>query len=129
MSFKIVLHHLVANWIRVGYCQEISIVTIVLLVVLHLIIPFGFIEMFDPKYQSWTGGGMHFFIFQSANSSFKNFKSFCSALKPLLNLKAEAFRRTRKIENNFSKIMQKKMKIMWAKKLGLDKFDVELFEI
>ena len=84
--------------------------------------------MFDPKYQSWTGGGMHFSFFNQPTAAFKNFKSFCSALKPLLSLKAEALEELENIENNFSKIMQEKMEIMWTKKLGLDKFDVELFE-
>ena len=32
------------------------------------------------------------------------------------------------MENNFSKVMQEKMENMWAKKLGISKFDVSLFE-
>ena len=129
LEFQNRLTSMVANWIRVGYCQgnfngdncaaggftlDYG--------------PFGFIELFDPKYQSWTGGGMHFSFFNQPTAAQRNFKSFCSALKPLLTENTKALQELEKIENNFSKIMQKKMKIMWARKLGLDKFDVELFE-
>ncbi|WP_258237609.1 YdiU family protein [Arcobacter sp. CECT 9188] len=128
-EFQNRLTSLVANWIRVGYCQgnfnsdncAASGFTLDYG-------PFGFIEMFDPKYQSWTGGGMHFSFFNQPVAAFKNFKSFCSALKPLLSSNKEALEELEKIENNFNKVMQEKMEIMWASKLGLNKFDAELFE-
>ncbi|MFV7790566.1 protein adenylyltransferase SelO family protein [Aliarcobacter lanthieri] len=120
---------LVANWIRVGYCQGNFNSDNCAAGGFTLDYgPFGFIEMFDPKYQSWTGGGMHFSFFNQPVAAFKNFKSFCSALKPLLSSNKEALEELEKIENNFNKVMQGKMEIMWASKLGLDKFDVELFE-
>ncbi|MBD3830622.1 MAG: YdiU family protein [Arcobacter sp.] len=128
-EFQNRLTSMIANWIRVGYCQGNFNSDNCAAGGFTLDYgPFGFIEMFDPKYQSWTGGGMHFSFFNQPTAAFKNFKSFSSALKPLLSLKAEALEELEKIENNFSKIMQKKMEIMWARKLGLDKFDVELFE-
>ena len=128
-EFQNRLTSLVANWIRVGYCQGNFNSDNCAAGGFTLDYgPFGFIEMFDPKYQSWTGGGMHFSFFNQPTAAFKNFKSFCSALKPLLNLKTETLEELENIENNFSKIMQEKMEIMWTKKLGLDKFDVELFE-
>ena len=46
--------------------------------------------MFDPKYQSWTGGGMHFSFLINQLLLLKTFKSFCSALKPLLSSNKEA---------------------------------------
>ncbi|CAM3859126.1 protein adenylyltransferase SelO family protein [Arcobacter cloacae] len=120
---------LIANWIRVGYCQGNFNSDNCAAGGFTLDYgPFGFIEMFDPKYQSWTGGGMHFSFFNQPVAAFKNFKSFCSALKPLLSSNKEALEELEKIENNFSKVMQEKMEIMWANKLGLEKFDVELFE-
>ena len=128
-EFQNRLTSLVANWIRVGYCQGNFNSDNCAAGGFTLDYgPFGFIEMFDPKYQSWTGGGMHFSFFNQPVAAFKNFKSFCSALKPLLSSKKEALEELEKIENNFSKVMQEKMQNMWAKKLGLDKFDVELFE-
>src|SRR5574344_1139984 len=128
-EFQNRLTSLVANWIRVGYCQGNFNSDNCAAGGFTLDYgPFGFIEMFDPKYQSWTGGGMHFSFFNQPVDDFKNFKSFCSSLKPLLSSNKEALEELEKIENNFSKVMQEKMQNMWAKKLGLDKFDVELFE-
>ncbi|NCB13900.1 MAG: hypothetical protein EOM78_20065, partial [Erysipelotrichia bacterium] len=128
-AFQNRLTSLVANWIRVGYCQGNFNSDNCAAGGFTLDYgPFGFIEMFDPKYQSWTGGGMHFSFFNQPKAGEKNFKSFCSALKPLLSSNKEALEELEKIENNFSKVMQEKMEIMWANKLGLEKFDMELFE-
>lgn len=128
-EFQNRLTSMVANWIRVGYCQGNFNSDNCAAGGFTLDYgPFGFIEMFDPKYQSWTGGGMHFSFFNQPVAAFKNFKSFCSALKPLLSSNALALQELEKIENSFAKIMQEKMENMWASKLGLSKFDVELFE-
>lgn len=128
-EFQNRLTSMVANWIRVGYCQGNFNSDNCAAGGFTLDYgPFGFIEMFDPKYQSWTGGGMHFSFFNQPVAAFKNFKSFCSALKPLLSSNKEALEELEKIENNFAKVMQEKMENMWAKKLGIDKFNVELFE-
>jgi uncharacterized protein YdiU (UPF0061 family) len=128
-EFQNRLTSMVANWIRVGFCQGNFNSDNCAAGGFTLDYgPFGFIEMFDPKYQSWTGGGMHFSFFNQPKAAEKNFKSFCSALKPLLNLKPEALEKLEKIENNFAKVMESKMEDMWAKKLGIDKFNVELFD-
>ena len=128
-EFQNRLTSMVANWIRVGYCQGNFNSDNCAAGGFTLDYgPFGFVEMFDPKYQSWTGGGNHFSFFNQPVAAQKNFKSFCSALKPLLSLKPEALEKLEKIENNFAKVMQEKMENMWAKKLGIDKFNVELFE-
>lgn len=128
-EFQNRLASLVANWIRVGYCQGNFNSDNCAAGGFTLDYgPFGFIEMFDPKYQSWTGGGIHFSFFNQPVAAQKNFKSFCSALKPLLSLNPKVLEELEKIENNFSKVMQEKMQMMWANKLGLRKFDVELFE-
>ncbi|PRM88474.1 protein adenylyltransferase SelO family protein [Aliarcobacter cryaerophilus] len=128
-SFQDRLTSLVANWIKVGYCQGNFNSDNCAAGGFTLDYgPFGFIEMFEPKYQSWTGGGVHFSFFNQPIAAFKNFKSFCSALKPLLSSNKEVLEELEKIENNFSKVMQEKMQNMWANKLGLDKFDVELFD-
>ncbi len=125
-EFQNRLTSMVANWIKVGYCQGNFNSDNCAAGGFTLDYgPFGFIEMFDPKYQSWTGGGMHFSFFNQPVAAQKNFKSFCSALKPLLSSNTEALE---EIENNFAKVMESKMENMWAKKLGIEKFDVELFE-
>lgn len=128
-EFQNRLTSLVANWIRVGYCQGNFNSDNCAAGGFTLDYgPFGFIEMFDPKYQSWTGGGMHFSFFNQPVAAQKNFKSFCSALKPLLSSNTKTLEELGKIEHNFPKVMQQKMEHMWARKLGLSKFDVELFE-
>jgi uncharacterized protein YdiU (UPF0061 family) len=128
-EFQNRLTSLVANWIRVGYCQGNFNSDNCAAGGFTLDYgPFGFIEMFDPKYQSWTGGGMHFSFFNQPVAAQKNFKSFCSALKPLLSSNTNVLEELEKIEHNFPKVMQQKMENMWANKLGLSKFDVELFE-
>ena len=129
LEFQNRLTAMVANWIRVGYCQgnfngdncaaggftlDYG--------------PFGFIEMFDPKYQSWTGGGMHFSFFNQPFAAQKNFNMFCSSLKQLLSSYPETLQELEKIEDNFDNEMQEKMEKMWASKLGISKFDSELFE-
>ncbi|PUE63945.1 hypothetical protein B0174_08820 [Arcobacter caeni] len=128
-EFQNRLTSLIANWIRVGFCQGNFNSDNCAAGGFTLDYgPFGFTEMFDPKYQSWTNGGIHFSFFNQPVAAQKNFKSFCSALKPLLSLKPEVLEELEKIENNFSKFMQEKMENMWANKLGIEKFDVELFE-
>ncbi|MFA6741447.1 MAG: protein adenylyltransferase SelO family protein [Arcobacteraceae bacterium] len=128
-EFQNRLTSMVANWIRVGYCQGNFNSDNCAAGGFTLDYgPFGFIEMFDPKFQPWTGGGMHFSFFNQPQAAQKNFKSFCSALKPLLNSKTQVLEELEKIENNFAKIMQEKMEKMWASKLGISKFDVSLFE-
>ncbi|XOB61261.1 protein adenylyltransferase SelO family protein [Campylobacterota bacterium DY0563] len=120
------LSSLVANWIRVGYCQGNFNSDNCAAGGFTLDYgPFGFIDMFDPNYQPWTGGGMHFSFFNQPQAAQKNFKSFCSALKPLLDL--DGLKKLENIENDFVNIMQAKIEKMWASKLGLDKFDFELF--
>jgi serine/tyrosine/threonine adenylyltransferase len=128
-EFQNRLTSLVANWIRVGYCQGNFNSDNCAAGGFTLDYgPFGFIEMFDSKYQSWTGGGMHFSFFNQPLAAQKNFKSFCSALKPLLTSNTNTLEELEKIENNFSKFMQEKMENMWANKLGISNFDIKLFE-
>lgn len=119
---------LVANWIRVGFCQgnfnsdNTSVGGFTLDYG-----PFGFIENFDAQYQPWTGGGMHFSFFNQGEAARQNFKMFYSALIPLLKEHQKAQEQLVDIRNNFPNVFQKKMETMWANKLGLEKFDKELF--
>ncbi|RXJ90638.1 hypothetical protein CRV01_05675 [Arcobacter sp. CECT 8983] len=128
-QFQDRLTSLVANWIRVGYCQgnfnSDNCATGGFTLDYG---PFGFIDMFDPNYQPWTGGGIHFSFFNQPQAAQKNFKSFCSALKPLVISKQESIKELENIEKDFIYIMQSKMEKMWARKLGIKRFDSELFE-
>ncbi len=125
-EFRSRLTSLVANWIRVGYCQgnfngdncaaggftlDYG--------------PFGFIDMFDPKYQPWTGGGVHFSFLNQPQAAERNFGMFCKALQPLLH--AQELAQLGEIKDGFSEVMQDRMMQMWASKLGLQTFDATLF--
>ena len=126
-EFRSRLTSLVANWIRIGYCQgnfngdncaaggytlDYG--------------PFGFIDMFDPKYQPWTGGGVHFSFLNQPQAAERNFGMFCKALQPLLESDERELQELKKIQDGFSNVMQVKMIQMWTSKLGLQNFDAIL---
>ena len=127
-AFRDRLTSLIANWIRVGYCQGNfnSDNTAVGGYTLDYG-PFGFIDNFDAQYQPWTGGGMHFSFFNQGEAARQNYLMFCSALMPLLTQYPKAQKQLIEIRNGFANVFQDKMETMWAKKLGLDTFDTELF--
>jgi uncharacterized protein YdiU (UPF0061 family) len=84
-EFRSRLTSLMANWIRVGFCQgnfnsdNCAVGGFTLDYG-----PFGFCDVFDPHFQSWTGGGHHFSFMNQPVAAQQNFKSFCHALRPLL---------------------------------------------
>ncbi|PIF04831.1 MAG: hypothetical protein CSA86_00425 [Arcobacter sp.] len=128
-EFRKRLSYLVANWIRVGYCQgnfngdncaaggftlDYG--------------PFGFCDLFDPNYQSWTGGGRHFAFFNQAKAAGKNFGMFCKSLELLLNTDEKYVEELRKIRNDFFIVMELELQNMWTKKLGLNIFNFKLLD-
>ena len=122
------LTSLVTNWIRVGYCQgnfNSDNCTAGGFTLDYG--PFGFCDVYNPKYQPWTGGGEHFAFLNQPHAAKKNFHVFCMALLPLLGEDENAKTSLEEIENNFYKVMQSKMIHMWASKLGLETFDATLF--
>ncbi|WP_067095085.1 protein adenylyltransferase SelO [Marinomonas atlantica] len=125
--FRERLSSLVANWIRVGYCQgnfngdncpaggytlDYG--------------PFGFCEIFDPAFQPWTGGGRHFSFLNQPLAAQQNFSMFCKSLEPLLQSEPTAHKALLQIRDEFSHVMQQKVEAMWASKLGLEVYDSEL---
>jgi len=129
LEFRSRLSSLVANWIRVGFCQgnfngdncaaggftlDYG--------------PFGFCDLFDPNYQSWTGGGRHFAFFNQSVAAQRNFHMFCTSLQQLLVDDEIYLAELNRINNDFPTVMQSKMQKMWASKLGLDTFNQELFD-
>ncbi len=122
------LSTLVANWIRVGYCQgnfnsdNCAVGGFTLDYG-----PFGFINAFDPYYQPWTGGGRHFSFLNQPKAAEQNFKMFCLALRPLLENDQSALAKLEETERAFPAVMHSQMLQMWAVKLGLQTFDAELF--
>jgi len=127
-AFRERLTSLVANWIRVGYCQgnfnsdncagggytlDYG--------------PFGFCELFEPFFQPWTGGGKHFSFLNQPAAAQANFGMFCKALSPLLVDEPDALGQLQEIQASFASVMQDKVDAMWAAKLGIEQFDAELF--
>jgi len=125
--FRARLTSLVANWIRVGYCQgnfnsdNCAVGGFTLDYG-----PFGFCESFDPLFQPWTGGGQHYAFLNQPAAAEKNFGSLCSALRPLLQTDAH-LGELDQIQQGFAAEMQHELRKMWASKLGLQQFDADLF--
>lgn len=128
ITFRDRLTSLVADWVRVGFCQGNFNSDNCAAGGFTLDYgPFGFIDMFDPRYQPWTGGGAHFSFFNQPIAAEQNFRMFCNALSPLLESDSDALTQLEAIFEGFSSMMQEKWKAMWASKLGLDLFDAALF--
>jgi len=127
-QFRSRLTSLVANWIRIGFCQgnfnsdNCAVGGFTLDYG-----PFGFCDEFNPHYQSWTGGGHHFSFLNQPIAAQRNFQMFCTALRPLLATHQDYLLQLDEIQNGFSKVMQAQMEKMWAAKLGLSTFNASLF--
>ena len=127
-EFRSRLTSLVANWIRVGYCQgnfnsdNCAIGGFTLDYG-----PFGFCDVFNPHYQPWTGGGRHFAFLNQPEAAERNFQMFCTALQPLLKSYPDALLQLNEVQSGFSTVMQTQMEKMWAAKLGLETFHETLF--
>ena len=118
---------LVANWMRVGYCQGNFNSDNCAAGGFTLDYgPFGFCELFDPRFQPWTGGGEHFSFFNQPFAAEINFKMFCTSLQPLLLENRDDIEKLEQIKNDFSTLMNKEMQLMWANKLGLEKYNENL---
>ncbi len=115
------LTSLVANWIRVGFCQgnfnsdNCAVGGFTLDYG-----PFGFCDVFNPRYQPWTGGGQHFSFMNQPNAAQKNFDMFCSALRPLLASHKDDLLALDEIQNEFSTVMYSQVQKIWLSKLGLE---------
>ncbi|UZD64067.1 protein adenylyltransferase SelO family protein [Marinobacter sp. AN1] len=126
-EFRSRLTSLVANWIRVGYCQGNFNSDNCAAGGFTLDYgPFGFCDVFDPHYQPWTGGGHHFAFLNQPAAAERNFYLFCSAMRPLVAGHSDCLRQLEDIQSDFPKVMQAQMEKMWAAKLGLDAFDADL---
>lgn len=127
-EFRSRLTSLVANWLRVGYCQGNFNSDNCAAGGFTLDYgPFGFCEVFDPYYQPWTGGGEHFAFFNQPVAAERNFEMFCTALMPLLETLPGAMQQLDEIRSGFANVMQVQMEKMFAAKLGLASFDGAVF--
>ena len=118
--FRTRLTALVANWMRVGYCQGNFNSDNCAAGGFTLDYgPFGFCELFDPGFQPWTGGGEHFCFFNQPLAAEANYQMFWASLRLLLADNQEALTRLDQIREGFSNVMTQELEAMWARKLGL----------
>ncbi len=123
------LTSLVANWIRVGYCQgNFNSDNCALGGYTLDYGPFGFCELFDPQFQPWTGGGEHFSFFNQPLAAELNFKMFCSSIKLLVEKDKSSSNKLDEIMHGFTKCMEEEIQIMWSKKLGIKIYDENLIK-
>ena len=125
--FRHRLINLVSHWLRVGYCQGNFNSDNCAAGGFTLDYgPFGFCELFDPRFQPWTGGGEHFSFFNQPAAAEANYGMFCSALRPLLEDEPAALEELHALKDHFADAMKLELDIMWAKKLGLPQPDPDL---
>ncbi|WP_299005139.1 protein adenylyltransferase SelO family protein [uncultured Shewanella sp.] len=122
-EFQYRLTSLVANWIRVGFCQGNFNSDNCAAGGFTLDYgPFGFCDVFNPYYQPWTGGGEHFSLMNQPQAAQRNFDMFCSAMRPLLlsiyGDSHDSLLALDEIQAGFSQVMSSEMDKMWAAKLG-----------
>jgi uncharacterized protein YdiU (UPF0061 family) len=125
--FRSRLIALVAHWLRVGYCQGNFNSDNCAAAGFTLDYgPFGFCELFDPRFQPWTGGGEHFCFFNQPQAAEANYQMFWSSLRPLLEGNSQALARLDQLRDGFAAAMGQELEAMWAHKLGLSRYDATL---
>jgi uncharacterized protein YdiU (UPF0061 family) len=118
---------LVAHWMRVGYCQgNFNSDNCAAGGYTLDYGPFGFCELFDPRFQPWTGGGEHFCFFNQPVAAGANYQMFWTAIRPLLTEDRDALARLDQLHEGFADAMNQELEAMWARKLGLASPDAGL---
>ena len=118
---------LVTNWMRVGYCQGNFNSDNCAAGGFTLDYgPFGFCELFNPRFQPWTGGGEHFSFFNQPAAAEANYYMFWASLRPLVSDNEKALARLDSLRDSFADAMSREFDGMWAKKLGLLQYDATL---
>jgi uncharacterized protein YdiU (UPF0061 family) len=134
LAFRERLTTLIADWVRVGFCQGNFNADNCAIGGRTLDYgPFGFCQIFDPDFQPWSGGGKHYAFFGQPSSAMANFSMVCRSMQPLIAAcedaeKISAFdRQVEEALGDFSRVMSPKVHDMFARKLGLKQIDGEVF--
>ena len=121
------LTNLVANWLRIGYCQGNFNSDNCAAGGFTLDYgPFGFCEVFDPHFQPWIGGGEHFSLFNQPVAAEANFYMFWKSIRLLVIDDAAALEQLDKICGGFKQKINTTIEQMWADKLGLTHYNETL---
>ncbi|MBD2655468.1 YdiU family protein [Synechocystis sp. FACHB-383] len=127
--FRQRLTTLVANWLRIGYCQGNFNSDNCAAGGFTLDYgPFGFCEMFNPGFQPWTGGGQHFSFFNQPVAAEANYHMFWKSVRLLLTEDAKALESFDQLRHGFAETMQEQVQKMWKAKLGLTEYNPNLFK-
>jgi uncharacterized protein YdiU (UPF0061 family) len=119
---------LTTNWLRVGYTQGNFNSDNCHVAGLTLDYgPFGFIEQFDPEWNMWQGGGLHFAFMNQPLAGNKNFGSLVDAIIPLLNTENQQI--ANKMKSQQYEIALNRANLMWANKLGFSQFNSKVAEL
>ena len=114
------LSSLAAHWLRVGYCQGNFNSDNTALGGFTLDYgPFGFMELFDPEYQPWTGGGRHFSFLNQPEVAHRNYHMFWTALLSWEGFSKVQRHQLKAIRESFPKLMNDKVAQVFTAKLGL----------
>lgn len=113
---------LMADWLRVGYCQGNFNSDNCLVGGRTMDYgPFGFVQKYDPLWNMWTGGGEHFAFMNQPKAAKMNFASLVKNLVPLLD--SAGVDQAQAIVNSFDEVCQEICGDMWRRKLGLSSWD------
>jgi uncharacterized protein YdiU (UPF0061 family) len=126
-EFRSRLTSLIANWIRVGFCQgNFNSDNCAAGGYTLDFGPFGFCDEYNPQFQPWTGGGHHYSFMNQPIAAERNFHMFWTALQPLVASNQDAIKQLNEIRTGFATVMQAQMEKMWTAKLGLHTFNAKL---
>jgi len=117
---------LVADWLRVGYCQGNFNSDNVLLGGRTMDYgPFGFMERFSSKWNPWIGGGEHFSFLNQPNAMLRNLVTLAGALAPLLEDGSKELEDLEAAVQEVPALLDTRIAAMWCAKLG---FSAEVWD-
>ena len=109
---------LTANWMRVGFVQGNFNSDNCLVAGRQMDYgPFGFMEMFNPRWAMWVGGGHHFSFINQTQAGIKNFETLVDSIKPILS--AQDQKEADKLAANQLAVATDALNDVWRRKLGI----------
>ena len=121
---------MVANWLRVGYCQGNFNGDNCLIAGRTMDYgPFGFIERYERLWNMWSGGGPSYAFANQPKAAELNFGALVRALMPLLDDDPDAKSAAREAVDSFEARCADVVNDMWRKKMGLTKREIDSVEL
>jgi len=113
--------NMVANWVRVGFCQGNFNADNCLIAGRTMDYgPFGFMDEYDPLFAKWTGSGEHFGFLNQPYAGLANYVVLLESILPLLHEHSNVSDLRTKYINDAQATFQKAIDQVWATKLGFD---------